>query len=699
MYESLPEVLQFNISFIFVLLIVAVSAIAGYILYRKTNPDERTSVKIILGATRTIIIALLLLLFFRPTVFYRYVETTPQKIGLLIDNSASMALVTEKENRQDITQDIVQKLEEGLKEYDVEILKYYFNNSIQQDTVTKPLGPTNFEKTFNQLSDEHLNKIILLSDGIRTEGSIPSLNRGVPVYTVGIGNLQVEQDIFISDVEFKPIVYQGKKQSIVIKISSNNYNGKGAGVSLYADGKLINHENVTDISSGSQKDIVFDFTPLEAGLLKYKVEIVADGDDANLKNNQFIFSQDVVKSKIRIGIFSSLPDNELKFLRLIASQNDDFEIHTYLRILNKPVEKYFPVDSLDVLILLGYPGTQAPPEFEPIASSLRTNNPGLIIILNGQTDVRNLIRIKDFLPVETIQPKSNVSENPSSANNMNNALLRLYDNPEDNIGFINNVPPLKSFFTLKPKPETQIILESGNPPNPGIHILSLLKENRKSILVNGSGLWKWHFALQDNVKYKDGYRRLINNMIRLVTNKSAFKPVVLEVNKKSISPGQSLKLDGFLFNAQNNPVTDGRIIIEAKFDNQSFTLNTESDSTGRYSANYTPFAEGRYIFKARGFDNSGEIGTDQKIVDVLPYNREFIQTTQDSSFLKYIALQSAGEYYNYDKEEQLIVDLDLAALKSSKNEETELIFQAWLLYLIIALATTEWAFRKFKNLV
>jgi hypothetical protein len=62
-------------------------------------------------------------------------------------------------------------------------------------------------------------------------------------------------------------------------------------------------------------------------------------------------------------------------------------------------------------------------------------------------------------------------------------------------------------------------------------------------------------------------------------------------------------------------------------------------------------------------------------------------------------LQSAGEYYNYDKEEQLIVDLDLAALKSSKNEETELIFQAWLLYLIIALATTEWAFRKFKNLV
>jgi len=304
------------------------------------------------------------------------------------------------------------------------------------------------------------------------------------------------------------------------------------------------------------------------------------------------------------------------------------------------------------------------------------------------------------MPYESLSKKRVSLELPLVVKNFNNVLLRLFDNQEDNLGYFNSVSPVISNFNIsKLKDNANIILEIGTNKNSEKNAVIYERENRKSLLLNGSGFWKWHFALQGDPKYKAGYEKFITNLIRWATNKNKFKPVVLEVNKKSVFPGQQLLLNGFLYDAQNNPIKDGRLIVEAIWNEQQFTIITESDSTGKYAASYTPFNEGRYILTAKGFDNNGEIGFDQKLIDVLPYNREFIHTTQDSSFLKMIARQSGGSYYDSNNLEELFSDIDLTPLKNRISDEVDLRFKAWLLYLIIGLIVTEWAVRKSKNLV
>ncbi len=85
-------------------------------------------------------------------------------------------------------------------------------------------------------------------------------------------------------------------------------------------------------------------------------------------------------------------------------------------------------------------------------------------------------------------------------------------------------------------------------------------------------------------------------------------------------------------------------------------------------------------------------------MDVIPYNREFIKTNQDTAFLKQMADESGGEYFNYDEVDNLFSQMDLEHKKIRIEDEVELRYKAWFMYLIIGLAITEWTFRKIKNL-
>lgn len=702
MNEYIPEVVHFNISFIVVLLIAFIAAGLAYTLYHQTNPDESSAIKFILGLLRSLTIIAIIILFFKPKVFYRFIENKPQKVALLIDNSASMAFTSQEENRRERTEKTLEEVERKLTEYEADIYKLSFNHAIQTDTVTHPFGPTNFENTFKQLAEKDLNKIILISDGIRTEDGLPNMSQGIPVFAIGIGSLEQAPDVFITDVDFNPVVYQGKKQKIHVNISAANNVSQEARVTLSGGNGVLVSSKIILEDNRAQQEVVFEYETPNSGLLNYTVEILPEGSDSNLKNNRFSFSQEVLKSKIRIGIFSSMPNNEHKFLKFILSKNVDFEVYSYLQVLNKELSNSYPVDSLDVIILQGYPGAGTPlSSLDRVIYSLDSRGQGLIVMLDKQTDISILNRVKKNIPFAFLEYKKNPSEFQALLAVTNSSLIRLYDSEQVNSGFFNSVPPLTSYFNIKYQEQAGIenFLQSSGKNGKDLIMSSSEKDNKKSIIINGSGLWRWHFVLQDDIKYKDGYEKLITNMIRWVTNKNKFKPVVLDINIKSVSPGQPIKLDGFLFDAQNKPIKDGRINVEATWMGQPFTIAMNQDSSGRFSVNYTPFNEGQYVVIATGYDRAGPIGTDRKVFDVIPYNREFIHTTQDSSFLRFLARQSGGGYYTPASLDSLFTDMDLSPLKTLKSDETDLRFMYGLLFLIIALITIEWSIRKTRNLV
>jgi len=147
MTDFFPEILQFNIPFIFILLIVAISAGMGYLLYRKTNPQNSSLVRSTLAVLRTTLLVSIITLLFGPTVFYRYLEQKPKEVALVIDNSASMGLKNESENRIDSTQKTVSLIRELADIKDLKMNEFYFNQTLfvsNNDSLAIPSGLTNF---------------------------------------------------------------------------------------------------------------------------------------------------------------------------------------------------------------------------------------------------------------------------------------------------------------------------------------------------------------------------------------------------------------------------------------------------------------------------------------------------------------------------------------------------------------------------
>jgi len=72
------------------------------------------------------------------------------------------------------------------------------------------------------LKKNSFSQIILISDGIRTDGKIPHITGDIRVFSIGVGkNLNVS-DLSILNVEYKPVVYQDKEQYVVVRFTNKN---------------------------------------------------------------------------------------------------------------------------------------------------------------------------------------------------------------------------------------------------------------------------------------------------------------------------------------------------------------------------------------------------------------------------------------------------------------------------------------------
>jgi hypothetical protein len=700
MTDFLPETVQFSIPFIFVLLISTLAIILSYLVYRQTNPNNSSFLRTFLATLRTILLLSLLILFFKPKLFIQFFEKKHLNVALLVDYSASMNWQDENEKRIDSLNIALEKIKKITSDYDVNLNASYFNQTVIQgsDSLNTPYGTTNFKNAFDNLKSTDNQMAILVSDGIRTDGVVPQ-SIGIPVYAVGIGKKSTLADVFINDVEYDPVAYQDKEQNIVVKISAHNIAASQAKVFLYQGNSLLSSKNIVIEQNGVEQDVSFTFKINQAGLKQFKIEIKPETEDSNKQNNTFVFTQDILKNKIRIGIFSSVPNNEYKFLKFLLSQSENVEVIPYLKIANRGVGNY-DVDSLDVVMLQGYPGRfTAQSELSKISQSIQRSGQGLIIFLDENTNLSKLssFDLKNvFSQIKKRERVISVSVKPAEANNL---LLRLYDDPELTSLFFNSVPPIESDFEIQNKISSSDVLiaaASGEISDKNM-IISETKD-QKIIIMNGSGFWRWHFSLQRDDKIKNGYFNLLSNMIRWAANKNKFQPVVLNVNKNTVNPGQEIMLDGRLFDSQNNPITNGRMEINVQSGNQEFSIPMEADSSGVFNARYTPVNEGAYLFTAQGLVDGEVIGTDKKSIVVVPYNREFIRTNQDSSFLKLLADNSAGKYFtlvNLDSIRNYMGNSDARILV---KDEIELRFKSWLLYFLILVVVTEWVFRKKNNL-
>ena len=194
--------IQFSSS-IWIFLFLAVAAILFSIYsYKYTIPEIPRWKKYLLATPRATALVLILVLFFEPTVTLNQTEERKTKIGVLVDNSTSMAIGNNAKNKIEEINQIISKLQNGFDDDEI-FFSTLSNQNISPDSIIFNYGVTDLNSGLKNIlnsNDETPHAVILLSDGNHNSGEEPlnqAENSNLPIIAIGFGDTNKTTDVVL----------------------------------------------------------------------------------------------------------------------------------------------------------------------------------------------------------------------------------------------------------------------------------------------------------------------------------------------------------------------------------------------------------------------------------------------------------------------------------------------------------------------
>jgi len=709
---NLPDLIQINIPFIVILLLAALGALFSYSQYKKTLPEISAPWRWGLALLRGLMVFLLLLAFFRPQITAFYHKQKKKQLAVFIDRSQSMTVQDDSLPRWRQEQLAVQQIRRFAAK-NLAVSWYGFHSDVfrmNPDSLQPTLYGTNLLKVVKKINRLTPDAAIIMSDGNYTEGSYPAAgqwNAGVPLFTVGLGQARAEPDLFIREVSYKPVAYQGKPQTIVARIGSIALHKAFKGrVYLKANGKTVNSAALLIRPREVLQQVDLHYTPQKAGPLRLQVFIEPLHNEKNTVNNHYTGLQNILKGRLKVAVISGAVDYDSKFIHQLLNARNDIDCDLFVQVKNNRWigGKAPRPENFDVLVFSNFPGPYSTPaNVQMFLNLIETQRCGLLFVTGKYVNQRYLKLFKEYLPFRMLpQHVSGLATlQISPQEDTGDPLLQVFDSKNRIRQFWEKVPPLEIFYMGGQLNKEANTLLTALTVKKRVPILIRQQFPKlRSIVLNGAGFWKWHFLLQDAPELSGGYGNLLHLSVRWLSERQKLQQVVLQSVEKTHYLGRPVHLNVRLFDAAFKPLRDGRVTIEASWNKQKFYLDagTAADSNGVYHSSFIPPGEGRYTVTATGYRNNVLLGNDQLVFEVIPFEKELLETRQNIPLLREMASASGGRYVTVSGLDSLKEILNTTPQRIRVRKTLNLWDSIYLLMAILGLIFLEWTLRKFKGL-
>ena len=175
----------------------------------------------ILFILRFLSILFILFLIIDPLIKWNEKKNIPQNIDIFFDLSESMFVHSKKHNID--FNDIQNSIEEWGYKNNLQLDFFKFGKNINiLDNFNESEGITNFNDIHDFILFEQTDQLLLITDGKATEGrNIKDIiyDRNRPIHTLGVGPIQIEQDIKINDIIIPQYLLEDST-SLLIKTES-----------------------------------------------------------------------------------------------------------------------------------------------------------------------------------------------------------------------------------------------------------------------------------------------------------------------------------------------------------------------------------------------------------------------------------------------------------------------------------------------
>jgi uncharacterized membrane protein len=705
---------------------------------RSTGPLRH---RIVLVGLRLAVLALLLFCLFRPTLIVRAAVPQQNIVAVLLDDSLSMqipdwdgqaraAFVREQFGAE--TRPLIDALEERFL---VRVFRFSSSPSrvASADNLAFDGSRTHLGEALDgarqELTGLPVAGMVLVSDGADTgdpslEESLLALRAGnVPVFSVGVGSPALERDVQIDRVTTPRRALRNATLLVDVVLTQAGYAGETVTVDVEDDGRIVGSEQVLLPRDGSPASVRI---RAEAGLpgarvFSFRVSPL-DGEVVT-QNNARQALVEVVDAREKVLYFEGEPRFEMKFIRRGVAEDENIEIVALQRTADT---RYMRIGGDEDEVTGGFPrtreelftypglilgsveaGTFSGEQLQMIADFVDRRGGGLLMLGGarsfaeggyGGTPVAAALPfvLTPDTPAAAPGDLRRVRVTPTRAGESHPTTQVAADEAASAARWA-DLPAISAVNApLALKPGATLLLQGADEQGDPYPVLATQPFGAgRAVAFTAQDSWQWQMhasvPLEDQT-HENFWRQLVRYLVDGVPG-----PVEASTVEEQIEPGEAVTIEADVNDRAFVEVNDAGVIGRVTRPDGSVLevpMPWTGERDGQYRGTFVSTVPGTYQIDVEATRDGETLGGDAAFVRAGAGDAEYFDPTMHEAPLRRIAEETGGRFYTPASVAGLPEDIQFTGRGVTSVEERELWNMPIILLLLIALACTEWGYRR-----
>ena len=678
-----------------------------------------------IGGLQALMIALILFVLWQPALVTERLVGGENAVAVLLDSSASMALIENGETRMDQAQALLSK--EGLEEladiYD--ILPYAFAGEVTElnafAELPNPGDASNIGssivQTLREASNTSLGALILVSDGADNSGNIDAatlseiVSYAVPIHTVGIGREAIPEDLELTSIQLPQSALPGTTLSAGVSIIHDQ--GGMTRIKVYNGDELINTEEIELNANQNMTTAFIDVEVSEPGELDLRFTLDPVNGERNLANNSIAQVVDVPDGNYRILYIEGEPRWEYKFMQRALDEDPSVQLSTLLRVtpnkfyrqgIDDPdqLAEGFPLErselfAYDALIIGSVELAEFNEEQQQMIHDFVSERGGSLMMLAGLNGLGlggwSESVVSEVLPVRLaaddaafVRQQAKVIPTPSG---LASPILLLSDNPAENLERWNELPNIADYQnlgSLRPAATTLLEIDVNGELQP-LLVTQPYGKGQSYIMATG-GTWRWQMSMPlEDMSHETFWRQLARG---LVVN----SPLPFELSTNIENEEIRVRAQVRDPDAEENQGLAVSAVVSSEYGPaMTLELLPSSNQPGVYEASFNPADTGLFSIEAISRVGNTPVSSVRSAIRY-EQNQEAFAIRQNRDLLENLAAVTGGQYWQAQNWDELPEAISYSTAGITEQDIRYLWDAPIIFILLILLKAAEWLLRR-----
>lgn len=678
-----------------------------------------------IGGLQALMIALILFVLWQPALVTERLVGGENAVAVLLDSSASMALIENGETRMDQAQALLS--EEGLEEladiYD--ILPYAFAGEVTKlnafAELPNPGDASNIGssivQTLREASNTSLGALILVSDGADNSGNIDAatlseiVSYGVPIHTVGIGREAIPEDLELTSIQLPQSALPGTTLSAGVSIIHDQ--GGMTRIKVYNGDELISTEEIELNANQNMTTAFIDVEVSEPGELDLRFTLDPVNGERNLANNSRAQVVDVPDGNYRILYIEGEPRWEYKFMQRALDEDPSVQLSTLLRVtpnkfyrqgIDDPdqLAEGFPLErselfAYDALIIGSVELAEFNEEQQQMIHDFVSERGGSLMMLAGLNGLGlggwSESVVSEVLPVRLaaddaafVRQQAKVIPTPSG---LASPILLLSDNPAENLERWNELPNIADYQnlgSLRPAATTLLEIDVNGELQP-LLVTQPYGKGQSYIMATG-GTWRWQMSMPlEDMSHETFWRQLARG---LVVN----SPLPFELSTNIENEEIRVRAQVRDPDAEENQGLAVSAVVSSEYGPaMTLELLPSSNQPGVYEASFNPADTGLFSIEAISRVGNTPVSSVRSAIRY-EQNQEAFAIRQNRDLLENLAAVTGGQYWQAQNWDELPEAISYSTAGITEQDIRYLWDAPIIFILLILLKAAEWLLRR-----